>query len=59
MNYLQNRKKHLTGISFENPESNLLTKFAGGLIENAPVKITRDSAVGEVRNIKHGRVIIG
>ncbi len=39
-------------INLEDPESNLLIKFADDLTIRAPVKTTGDSVVGEVRNIK-------
>ena len=39
-------------INLEDPESNLLIKFADDLTVSAPVKTTGDSAVGQVRNIK-------
>ena len=39
-------------ISLEDPERNLLTKFADDLTVSAPVKISEDSAIEEVKNIK-------
>ena len=39
-------------ISLEDPERNLLTKFADDLTVSAPVKISEDSAIQEVKNIK-------
>ena len=39
-------------IGLEDPERNLLTKFADDLIVSAPVKISEDSAIEEVKNIK-------
>ena len=39
-------------ISLEDPEKNLLTKFADDLTVSAPVKISEDSAIEEVKNIK-------
>jgi hypothetical protein len=39
-------------INLEDPESNLLIKFADDLTVSAPVKTTGDSAASEVRNIK-------
>ena len=38
-------------INLEDPESNLLIKFADDLTVSAPVKTTGDSAASEVRNI--------
>ncbi len=42
----------VSNINLEDPERDLLTKFADDLTVNVPVKTTGDSAVGEVRNIK-------
>jgi hypothetical protein len=39
-------------INLEDPESNLLIKFADDLTVSAPVKTTGDSAASEVRDIK-------
>ena len=39
-------------ISLEGPERNLLTKLADDLTVSAPVKISEDSAIEEVKNIK-------
>jgi hypothetical protein len=39
-------------INLEDPESNLLIKFADDLAVSTPVKTTGDSAASEVRNIK-------
>ena len=39
-------------ISLEDPERNLLTKFADDLTVSAPVKISEGSAIKEVKNIK-------
>ena len=39
-------------ISHEDPEKNLLTKFADDLTVSPPVKISKDSAIEEVKNIK-------
>ena len=39
-------------ISLEDPEKNLLTKFADDLTVSAPVKISEGSAIEEVKNIK-------
>ena len=39
-------------ISLEDPERNRLTKFADDLTVSAPVKISEDSAIEEVKNIK-------
>ena len=39
-------------ISLEDPERNLLTQFADDLTVSAPVKISEDSAIEEVKNIK-------
>jgi retron-type reverse transcriptase len=39
-------------INLENPDRNLLTKFADDLTVSAPVTNTGDSAASEVRNIK-------
>ena len=39
-------------VNLEDAERNLLTKFADDLTLSAPVKISGDSAVEEVKNIK-------
>ena len=39
-------------INLEDGETNLLTKFADDLTVSAPVKISGDSAIKEVKNIK-------